>query len=109
MEEFHRKVKLVKEYTNKVKWYDFKTRCKLAEDIPRTIILGSRFLDMHLIYHKVDVNDQQPKIYKIDGERPGLPDVDSPWECEGENIYMAQLKDEEETEEEILRPPARKT
>ena len=87
-EEFKIKVKLVEERTGKVKWYDFNTRCRLAEAIPSTIILGSRFINRHLIYRKIDVHDQQLKVYKIDGERPGLPDVDSPGECEDENIYM---------------------
>ncbi|ORY21973.1 hypothetical protein LY90DRAFT_515797 [Neocallimastix californiae] len=63
--------------------------------MPRTIILGSRFIDRHLIYRKIDVHDIQPKVYKIDGERPGLPDVDSPGECEGENIYMVQIQEDE--------------
>jgi len=44
--------------------------------MPRTIILGSRFMNIHLIYRMIDVHDKQPKVYKIDGERPGLPDVD---------------------------------
>jgi len=87
-EEFKIKVKLIEDRTGKVKWYDFKTRCRLAEAMPRTIILGSRFMDRYLIYRKVDVHDQQSKVYKIDGEKPGLPDIDSPGECEGESIYM---------------------
>ncbi|KAG4100932.1 hypothetical protein H8356DRAFT_1034704 [Neocallimastix lanati (nom. inval.)] len=95
-EEFKIKIKLVEERTGKVKWYDFNTRCRLAEAMPRTIILGSRFMDRHLIYRKIDVHDQQPKVYKIDGERPGLPDVDSPGECAGESIYMVQLPEERE-------------
>jgi len=94
-EEFRIKVKLVKSVLVKSKWYDFNTRCTLAEAMPRTIILGSRFIDRHLIYRKIDVHDIQPKVYKIDGERPGLPDVDSPGECEGENIYMVQIQEDE--------------
>jgi len=80
-EEFNIKVKLVEELTGKFKWYDFHTRCRLADALPGTIILGSRFMDRHLIYRKIDVHDQQPKVYKIDCERLGLPDVDSPGEC----------------------------
>ena len=101
-EEFKIKIKLVEERTGKVKWYDFNTRCRLAEAMPRTIILGSRFMDRHLIYRKIDVHDKQPKVYKIDGERPGLPDVDSPGEFEGESIYMVQLP-EEKKEEAVLK------
>jgi len=89
-EEFKIKIKLVEEHTGKVKWYDFNTRCRLAEAMPRTIILSSRFMDRHLIYRKIDVHDKQSKVYKIDGEKPGLPDVDSLGECEGESIYMVQ-------------------
>jgi len=44
-EEFRIEVKLVEESTGKVKWYDFNTRCRLAEAMPRTIILGSGFMD----------------------------------------------------------------
>jgi len=44
-------------------------------------ILGLRFMDRHLIYRKIDIHDKQPKVYKIDGKRPRLPDVDSPGEC----------------------------
>jgi len=109
-EEFKIKIKLVEERTVKVKWYDFKTRCRLAEAMPRTIILGSRFMDRHLIYRKVDVHDQQPKVYKIDGERPGLPDVDSPGECEGESIYMGQeIDDIEPAVQREIQPTARIT
>ncbi|KAG4102200.1 hypothetical protein H8356DRAFT_1305393 [Neocallimastix lanati (nom. inval.)] len=110
MEEFKIKIKLVEERTGKVKWYDFNTRCRLAEAMPRTIILGSRFMDRHLIYRKIDVHDQQPKVYKIDGERPGLPDVDSPEECAGESIYMVQLPEErEEAVQKEIQPTARIT
>ena len=109
-EEFKIKIKLVEERTGKVKWYDFNTRCRLAEAMPRTIILGSRFMDRHLIYRKIDVHDQQPKVYKIDGERPGLPDVDSPEECAGESIYMVQLPEErEEAVQKEIQPTARIT
>ncbi|KAG4094851.1 hypothetical protein H8356DRAFT_997862, partial [Neocallimastix lanati (nom. inval.)] len=109
-EEFKIKIKLVEERTGKVKWYDFNTRCRLAEAMPRTIILGSRFMDRHLIYRKIDVHDQQPKVYKIDGERPGLPDVDSPGECAGESIYMVQLPEEgEEAVQKEIQPTARIT
>jgi len=94
-EEFRIKVKLVEELTGKVKWYDFNTRYKLAEAMLRTIILGSRFMDRHLIYRKIDIHDQQPKVYKIDGERSVLPDVDSPGEGEGESIYMVQIQEDE--------------
>ncbi|KAG4081893.1 hypothetical protein H8356DRAFT_1019804, partial [Neocallimastix lanati (nom. inval.)] len=109
-EEFQIKIKLVEERTGKVKWYDFNTRCRLAEAMPRTIILGSRFMDRHLIYRKIDVHDQQPKVYKIDGERPGLPDVDSPEECAGESIYMVQFPEErEEAVQKEIQPTARIT
>jgi len=67
-EEFQIKVKLVEERTGKIKWYDFNNRCRLDEAMPRTIILGSRFMDKHLIYRKIDVHDHQLKVYKIDGE-----------------------------------------
>ena len=78
--------------------------------MPRTIILGSRFMDRHLIYRKIDVHDKQPKVYKIDGERPGLPDVDSPGECEGESIYMVQvIEDKETTLQKEIQPTARIT
>ncbi|KAG4097740.1 hypothetical protein H8356DRAFT_940515 [Neocallimastix lanati (nom. inval.)] len=68
------------------------------EDRPLTFTTaaGSRFMNRHLIYRKVDVHDKQPKVYKIDGERPGLPDVDSPGECEGESIYMVQEIEDKE-------------
>jgi len=59
-EECKIKVKLVEECTGKIKWYDFNTRCRLDEAMPRTIIFGSRFMDRHLIYRKIDVHDQQP-------------------------------------------------
>jgi len=36
------------------------------------------------------------RYFKIDGERPGLPDVDSPGECEGDSIYKVQLTDDKE-------------
>jgi len=48
-EEFKIKIKLLKERTGKVKWYYFNTRCRLTEAMPRTIILGSRFMDRHLV------------------------------------------------------------
>ncbi|KAG4106252.1 hypothetical protein H8356DRAFT_1070323 [Neocallimastix lanati (nom. inval.)] len=70
-EEFQIKVKLVEQRSGKVKLYDFNIRCRLAEAIPKTIILGSKFMDRHLIFRKIDVHNQQPKVYKIDGERPG--------------------------------------
>jgi len=67
-------------------------------------------MDRHLIYRKIDVHDQQPKVYKIDGERPGLPDVDSPEECAGESIYMVQLPEErEEAVQKEIQPTARIT
>jgi len=53
--------------------------------MPRPIILGS-----WSIYRKIDVNNKQPKVYKIDGKRPGLPDVDSLGKYEDESIYMVQ-------------------
>ena len=108
-EEFQIKVKLVEESTNKVRWYDFKTRCRLAEAMPRTIILGSRFMDRHLIYRKVDTRDLQPKVYKIAGEKPGLPDVDTPGECEGDSIYMVQAEEKDNVKEDVAIPPARIT
>ena len=108
-EEFKLKVKLVDESTNKVRWYDFNTRCRLAEAMPRTIILGSRFMDRHLIYRKVDTRDLQPKVYKIDGEKPGLPDVDTPGECEGDSIYMVQAEEKDLDKEDVATPPARIT
>jgi len=77
--------------------------------MPRTIILGSRFMDRNLIYRKIDIHDQQPKVFKIDGEKPGLPDVDSPGECEGESIYMVQINEKEEAEPEETKPIARIT
>ncbi|KAG4086279.1 hypothetical protein H8356DRAFT_1297993 [Neocallimastix lanati (nom. inval.)] len=59
---------------------------------------------------KIDVHDQQPNVYKIDGERPGLPDVDSPEECAGESIYMVQLPEErEEAVQKEIQPTARIT
>ncbi|KAG4104098.1 hypothetical protein H8356DRAFT_1351057 [Neocallimastix lanati (nom. inval.)] len=61
-EECKIKVKLVEECTGKIKWYDFNTRCRLDEAMPRTIIFD-RFI-------------------QDDGERPGLPDIDSSGECE---------------------------
>jgi len=69
-EEFKIKVKLVEKCTGKVKWYDFSTRCRLAEVMPRTIILGSRFMERHLIYRKIEINNQQLKVFKIYSERP---------------------------------------
>ncbi|KAG4082859.1 hypothetical protein H8356DRAFT_1089972 [Neocallimastix lanati (nom. inval.)] len=76
--------------------------------MPRTIILGSRFMDRHLIYRKIDVHDKQPKVYKIDGERPGLPDVDSPGECEGESIYIVQeIEDKEPAVQREIQPTSR--
>ncbi|KAG4090040.1 hypothetical protein H8356DRAFT_1410525 [Neocallimastix lanati (nom. inval.)] len=66
-------------------------------------------MDRHLICGKVDTNDQQPKVYKIADERLGLPDVDSPGECEGESIYMVQLEDEDEAERKKVKPTARIT
>ncbi|KAG4090258.1 hypothetical protein H8356DRAFT_954965 [Neocallimastix lanati (nom. inval.)] len=78
--------------------------------MPRTIILGSRFIDRHLIYRKINVHDKQPKVYKIDGKRPGLPNVDSLDECEGENIYMAQMQeDENKSVIKEIQPTARIT
>jgi len=35
-------------------------------------------MDRHLIYRKIDIHNQQLKVFKIDRERPGLLDVDSP-------------------------------
>jgi len=107
--EFKIKVKMVEERTGKVKWYDFNTRCRLTEAMPRTIILGSRFMERHLIYRKIDVHDQQPKVYKMDGKRSGPPDVDSPRECEGESIYIVQINYKEETEPEEAKSMARIT
>jgi len=57
--------------------------------MPWTIILGSRFMDRHLIYRKIDIYNRQLKVFKIDGERSGLPDVNSLGECEGESIYAS--------------------
>jgi len=68
-EEFKIKVKLVEKCTGKVKWYDFNTRCRLAEVMPRIIILGSRFMERHLIYRKIEIIDQQLKVFKIYSER----------------------------------------
>jgi len=45
---------------------------------------------------KIDINDQQPKVFKIDDERPGLPDVDPPGECEGDSIYIVQIPEYKE-------------
>jgi len=77
--------------------------------MPRKIILGFRFMDRHLNYRKIDRHDQHPKIYKTDGERSGLSDVDSPGECEGESIYIVQIKDKEGAEQEKAKPIARIT
>jgi len=68
---------------------------------------GSRFIDRHLIYRKIDVHDKQPKVYKIDGERPGLSDVDSPVECEGESIYILQFPEDKEAVQKEIQPTAR--
>ncbi|ORY20617.1 hypothetical protein LY90DRAFT_516641 [Neocallimastix californiae] len=59
---------------------------------------------------KIDIHDQQPKIFKIDDERPGLSDVDSPGECECDSIYMVQTpKDKEADEKKEIQPTARIT
>lgn len=58
-----------------------------------TIILCSRFMNRHLNYRKIDFHDHQSKVYKIDGEMPGLLDVNSPGEYKGESIYMVYIND----------------
>ncbi|KAG4101178.1 hypothetical protein H8356DRAFT_933278 [Neocallimastix lanati (nom. inval.)] len=88
-EEFRIKVKLVEERTGKVKVLDSCT---------------------DLIYKKIDNHDQRPKVFKIDGERPGLPDVDSPGECEDDSIYMVQLTEDNEINiKKEIQPTARIT
>ncbi|KAG4083156.1 hypothetical protein H8356DRAFT_1089748 [Neocallimastix lanati (nom. inval.)] len=82
---------------------------KLKYAMPRTIILGSRFMDRYLIYRKINIHNRQLKVFKIEGERPGLPDVDSPGECEGESIYMVQINEKDEAEPEEAKPIPRIT
>ncbi|ORX99232.1 hypothetical protein LY90DRAFT_519920 [Neocallimastix californiae] len=78
------------------------------EDRPLTFtIAASKVLIPQVT--KIDIHDQQPKVFKIDGEKPGLPDVDSPGECEGESIYMVQINEKEEAEPEETKPIARIT
>ena len=89
-EEFMVKLKLVDETTNSIKWYSYPTRCRLAEAMPNNIILGSRFMDKHFIYRKIDRSDFKPKVYKMEGEKSGLPDVDSVEDAAKGDIYIVQ-------------------
>jgi len=62
-------------------------------------------MDRHLIYRKTDVHDQQPKVYKVNVERPGLLEVDSLGEFEGENICIVQIqKDKEIAVKQEIQP-----
>ncbi|KAG4102924.1 hypothetical protein H8356DRAFT_1377622 [Neocallimastix lanati (nom. inval.)] len=72
-EEFQIKVRLVEELTGKVKWYDF------------TSTLDNNYIGM------IDVHDKQPKVYKIDGERPGLPDKISKNNLDTHNEYPSPI------------------
>jgi len=38
-------------------------------NVPRTVVLGSKFIDQHLIYRKLDLRDFKPKVYKIMDKR----------------------------------------
>ncbi|KAG4089500.1 hypothetical protein H8356DRAFT_1322295 [Neocallimastix lanati (nom. inval.)] len=93
-EEFHIKVRLIEEYVptkSNGMILTLKQECRLAEANTKNHSIGFQ------IYGQT-FNIQQ--IYKI-------ADVDSPGEGDGENIYIVQIKDEEEAEEKIERPPAR--
>ena len=59
----------------------------------------SRFMDKHLIYRKIDRSDFKLKVYKMEGEKPGLPDVDSVEGAAKGDIYMVQ--DMEDTNKPI--------
>ena len=67
-EEFHVKLKLVEKETGKIKWYPYNITCRVADIVPNTILLGSRFTDSHLIYRGIDEKDKKVKVFKVGGE-----------------------------------------
>ena len=94
-EEFKLRIKLINEATGKLKWYEYATRCRLSEAMPRTVVLGSKFMDKHLIYRKIDKKDFKPKVFKMDGETTDTYE-DTMEQCTGESIYMVQESKEDE-------------
>ena len=98
-EEFKLKIKLIDEKTGKLKWYEYATRCRLSEPMPGTVVLGSKFMDKHLIYRKIDKKDFKPKVYKMGGEITDTYE-DTMEQCTGESIYMVQESKEEENKQQ---------
>ena len=88
-EEFKLRIKLIDEVSGEIKWYEYATRCRLSDAMPKTVVLGSKFMDRHLIYRKVDTRDHKPKVYKMKGEVIGTRE-DKMEQCMGENIYIVQ-------------------
>ena len=66
-EEFHVKLKLVEKEIGKIKWYPYNITCRVADIVPNTILLGSRFTDSHLIYRGIDEKDKKIKVFKVGG------------------------------------------
>jgi len=98
-EEFKLKIKLIDEKTGKLKWYEYATRCRLSEAMSRTVVLGSKFMDKHLIYRKIDKKDFKPKVYKMGGEITDTYE-DTMEQCTGESIYMVQDSKEDESKQQ---------
>ena len=94
-EEFKLRIKLIDEVSGEIKWYEYATRCRLSDAMPKTVVLGSKFMDRHLIYRKIDTRDHKPKVYKMKGDVIDTRE-DKMEQCMGESIYMVQetAKDE---------------
>jgi len=91
----------------KSKWYDFITWYRLAEAIPRTIILGSRFLDRYLIYPKGGCPGLKTKsLQDCWWKARIIPHIDSPGEGEDFSISMIQIMDYGEANKNNAKTPA---
>lgn len=102
-EDFLVKIKLIDEATDRIKWYEYETRCRLADAIPRTIVLGSKFMDQHLVYRKLDPKDYKPKVYKMKSKQQVMVNMVTA-DHDNNSIYMVQtIENKDLTDEQILR------
>lgn len=68
-EEFTIRLWLQDRKTGCAKWHEFVTTCRVAEGVTEAVLLGSRFMDKHLIYRGIDEKDLKVKVFKVEGDQ----------------------------------------
>ena len=66
------KLWLVNRKDGTAKWHEFRIVYRLAKRVTDAMIIGSKFMDKHLIYRGVDERDLRIKIFRVEINYPDI-------------------------------------